>query len=134
METPPVPPEVAYVSERDFRLVHFAGYVMVVTEVEGDFDLNLAGRIARERYVATLSLSYRKGTNLFIFGGEEQGGRRVLDFGALSEHLAEKLEYVEALPDNDHIARFRIRDLERHPDRLDETIGEIAMGRSILER
>ena len=30
--------------------------------------------------------------------------------------------------------RFRVRDLPRHPERLDQVIGEIAMGRSILER
>jgi hypothetical protein len=32
------------------------------------------------------------------------------------------------------VARLRVRDLPTRPDRLDEVIGEIAMGRSILER
>jgi hypothetical protein len=27
-----------------------------------------------------------------------------------------------------------VRDLDRHPERLDEVIGEIAMSRSLLER
>jgi len=30
VETPPIPPEVSYASERDFRVVHFAGYALVV--------------------------------------------------------------------------------------------------------
>jgi hypothetical protein len=107
---------------------------MIVTPVEAGLDLHLVGRIARERYGAQLSLSYEMGDGLMLFGGEEQSGRRVLDFGALAEHLADKLDWVEALPDNDHVARFRIRGMDLHPDRLDEVIGEIAMGRSILER
>ncbi len=134
VETPPIPDEVAYVSGRDFRLVRYAGYAMVVIDAEGEHDLHLVGRIARERYGASLSLAYRRTTDLFFFGGEEIGGRRALDFGALALHLAEKLDWVEALPDDDQVARFRIRDLDVHPERLDEVIGEIAMGRSILER
>ena len=48
--------------------------------------------------------------------------------------LVEKLEWVEARPEADHTARFRIRDLARVPARLEEVIAEIAMGRSQLER
>jgi hypothetical protein len=81
-----------------------------------------------------LSLAYVETSNLLIFSGEETGGRRTLDFGALAEHLAEKLDWIQALPDDDHVARFCIDGLDAHPDRLDEVIGEIAMGRSILER
>ena len=53
---------------------------------------------------------------------------------AVVEHLAGKLGWVEAQADDDHVARFRIRDFAAHPERLDEVIGTIAMGRSILER
>jgi hypothetical protein len=134
VDTPPVPPEVSFVSSRDFRLVHFAGYAMVMLDVEEGLDLHLCGRIARERYGALLSLCRRQDGDLFVFGAEEQSGRRVLDPGMLSEHLAEKLEWVEALADQDHAARFRIHGLEANPERLDEVVGEIAMGRSILER
>ena len=34
----------------------------------------------------------------------------------------------------DHVARFRVRDLARHPERMEEILAEIAMGRSLLER
>ena len=133
-EVPAVPGEVDYVATRDFKLVHFAGYSMVVVQVGAGFDIQLAARVARERYGAQLSLGYREGEDLFILSGEESGGRRTLDFGALAEHLSEKLDWVEALPDDDHVARFLIGGLDQHADRLDEVIGEIAMGRSILER
>jgi hypothetical protein len=134
VDTPPVPDEVAFVSSRDFRLVHFVGYGMVVVDVEGDFDLHLVGRIARERYGAQLSLVRRAGTEHFVFAGDEVAGRRVLDFAGLVDHLANKLDWVVALSNDDHVARFRILGLAEHPNRLDEVIGEIAMGRSILER
>ena len=61
-------------------------------------------------------------------------GRRALDYQAVAQHLIDKLEWVEARPDADHVARFRVRDLARHPERLEEVITEIAMGRSQLER
>ncbi len=129
-----VPAEVAYVAGRDFKLIHFAGYSMVVVNASEELDLHLAARIARERYGAQLSLAYVEGTDLFIFSGEESGGRRSLDFGALAEHLSEKLDWVRALPDDDHVARFLVGGLDSHAERIDEIVGEIAMGRSILER
>ncbi|MDG2335834.1 MAG: hypothetical protein P8Q97_16595 [Myxococcota bacterium] len=133
-EVPAVPDEVDYVATRDFRLVHFAGYSMVVVQVGAGFDIQLTARVARERYGAQLSLGYHEGGDLFILSGEESGGRRTLDFGALAEHLSDKLDWVEALPDDDHVARFLVGGLEVHAERLNEVVGEIAMGRSILER
>ena len=134
VEVPPVPPEVAYVATRDFRLVHFGGHVMVVVPVEEPFDLQMTARIARERYDATLSLAYRAEGETFVFGGDELNGKRSLDYQAVVEHLVDKLEWVESRPDADHVARFRVRALASHPERTDELIGEIAMGRSLLER
>lgn len=133
-EVPPVPAEVEYVSSRDFRLVHFAGYGLVLVPVPEEFDMNLAARIARERYDASLSLAYRPEDDLVIFAGDELTGKRSLDMSGLAEHVSQKLEWVEQLADDDHVARFRVREMSTHPERLDEIVGEIAMGRSILER
>lgn len=134
MELPPIPAEVDYVKGRDFRLVHFGGHVMVVVPVEGEHDLHLTARIARERYKASLSLAYAAGGEVFVFTGDEGSGKRALDYLAVVEHLVNKLEWVESRADADHVARFRIAGLTSNPDRMDELIGEIAMGRSLLER
>ena len=67
-----------------------------------------------------------------MLGADEVSGR-ALDVGSMVEHLAEKLDWVEALSDADHVARFRIRDLARRPERLDEVVAEIGMSRSVLE-
>jgi len=134
VELPPAPLEVAWIAENDFRLVHFGGHVMVVLEVEGSLDVHLCARIARERYSATLSLAHSVGEATFIFGGDEVNGKRALDYMAVADHLTNKLEWVEARPDADHVSRFHIRDLDRYPERLEEVIGEIAMGRCLLER
>jgi hypothetical protein len=131
---PDPPLEVAWVSERDFKLVHFGGHVMVVLEVDPEQDIHLVSRVARERYSATLSLARTAGEEAFVFAGDETTGKRSLDYMAISEHLVEKLEWVESRPDADHVSRFRIQDLERHPERLEEVVAEIAMGRSLLER
>jgi len=129
----PLPPELDYVSGRDFRLVHFGGYTMVVTPVPPELDCHLTARIARERYEAQLSLAYREGEEMIALGGDEGRSRRGLDLGGMASHLVAKHEWIEALPDDDFVARVRVIGLWRHSDRLDEVVAEIAMGRSIVE-
>jgi hypothetical protein len=131
-EPPPAPRELQFAVERDFTLSHFGGYTLVRVPVPPELDLHLAARIARERHAAQLSLAWQEGGEALILGGEGAGGRE-LDLVAVAEHLANKLEFAEALPDDDHVARIRVRDLAAHPDRIDEVVAEIAMGRSILE-
>ncbi|MGH0030689.1 MAG: hypothetical protein ACQGVC_12920 [Myxococcota bacterium] len=130
---PPLPEELSYVSQHDFRLVHFGGFVMVVLEVPETLDIHLAGRIARERYGAQLSLASRAGGELLVLGGDESRTRRGLDLGGMAAHLASKHDWITALPDDDFVARLRVRDLRSVPGRLDEVVSEIAMGRSIVE-
>ena len=57
----------------------------------------------------------------------------MLDLGSMVEHLGEKFAWVTALPDPDHVARFRIAGAVEHPERIDEVVAEIAMGRTLLE-
>jgi hypothetical protein len=130
---PPLPAEFEHVASRDFRLVHFGGYTMAVAPIPADLDLHLTSRILRDRYEAQLSLTWTEGQGCVVLGGDEASSRRALDLGAMVEHLASKLEWVDALPDDDHVARFRVRDLPEAPDRIDAVTAEIAMGRSVLE-
>jgi len=130
---PPPPVEVEWVASRDFRLVHFGGYALVRVEVPPGLDLHLAARVARERYGAQLSLGGTQGGEDFVLGADDTTSRRALDVGAMIEHLADKFAWVRALPDSDHVSRFRIGGAAAHPERVDEVVGEIAMGRSLLE-
>jgi hypothetical protein len=129
---PPLPAEADYVASRDFPLVHFGGFALVVAEVPAGLDPALTARILRERFGAALSLVRAEGSETCVLGADE-GGTRTLDLGAMVEHLAEKLGWVDALSDADHVARFRVRDLARRPERLDEVVAEIGMSRSLLE-
>jgi hypothetical protein len=104
-----------------------------VVDVPPQIDLHLAARIARERFAADISLSLRDGGDLVVLGSDELRGRRGLDLGSMVEHLAAKHTWIEALRDEDQVARARVRDLGARPERLEELIGEIVMGRSILE-
>jgi hypothetical protein len=130
---PPLPEELAWVAQRDFRVVHFGGYTLVVVDAPPRLDLHLAARIARERFTADISLSLREGEDLVVLGSDETRGRRGLDLGSMVEHLAAKHSWIEALRDEDQVARARVRELGTRPERLEEVIGEIVMGRSILE-
>jgi hypothetical protein len=128
-----LPPEVDYVAGRDFRVVHFGGYTLVVVPVPRELDLHLTARVARERYAAQLSAAFAENSELVVLTGDEGQGRRNLDLGRLVSHLASMHEWIEALSDEDHVARMRVRGLPARPERLDDVIGEIAMGRSLFE-
>jgi hypothetical protein len=130
---PPLPAEVEWVAARDFRLVHFGGYTMAMVPVPVGVDLHLAARIVRERYTAPMSLAWLEGDDRFVLGSDEATTGRDLDLGALVDHLAEKFTWVERLSDADHVARLRIAAAAAHPERVEEVVGEIAMGRSLLE-
>jgi hypothetical protein len=130
---PAVPAEAEWAAGRDFRLVHFGGYTLVRVPVPAQLDLHLAARIVRERYAAALSVAWTEGGERFVLGSDEAASRRALDLGAMVDHLADKFAWVRALADADHVARLRIEGAATHPDRIDEVVAEIAMGRSILE-
>jgi hypothetical protein len=95
--------------------------------------MHLAARIARERYGSQLSLTFTEGEEVVILGGDESSSGRNLDLMAMASHVATKHEWIDAMQSDDYVARMRIRDLAANPDRLNDVIGEIAMGRSILE-
>ncbi len=130
---PPLPPEVEWVASRDFRLVHFGGYSLVRVPVPSGMDQQLTARIARERYASALSVAWTEGDERFVLGSDESATRRPFDLGSMVDHLAEKFSWVHALADADHVARFRLDGAASHPERVDEVVSEIAMGRSILE-
>ena len=109
------------------------GHALVRVPVPPELDLHLAARIARERYRASLSLAWVEGSDRFVLAGDEAVARRPLDVGAMVEHLDAKFVCVTGLPDPDHVARLRIADAAAHPERIDEVVTEIAMGRSLLE-
>jgi hypothetical protein len=130
---PDVPPEVAFVSERDFRLVHFHGFTLVVVPTPPELDLHLTARIGRERYDAQVSVARFEGGDLVVLGADDSRSKHGLNLSSMLDHLASKHDWVQPLPGEDHVARLRIHDLADHPERFDELISEIAMGRSILE-
>ena len=105
---PAFPPEVDYVSSRDFRIVHFGGYTLVVVPTPAELDEGLAARIARERYGAQLSLAFHEERETVSLGAEEARGTRGFNLSALVDHLAAKHEWIEALPDEDRVASMRV--------------------------
>jgi hypothetical protein len=133
VEPPEPPEEVGFVAGRDFRVVHFGGYSLVVVPVPDHLDLHLASRIARERFGTRVSLAYHEGEELVVLGGDESRGKRVLDLSSMVGYLAAKHEWIDGLRDEDHVARFRVHGLPARPERLEEVLADIAMGRSILE-
>ena len=102
-------------------------------EVPEGLDLHLTARIVRERYDVALSLACHVGSEGLVLASDDLSGRRAIDCGSMVDHLVSKFSWVEALPDDDHVARMRIRDLSAQPERLEEVVADIAMGRSLLE-
>ena len=131
--SPPPPIEVQYISSRDFRIVHFGGYTLVVVPTPPEQDVCLAARVARERYEASISVAYVEGGETLVLGSDESRGNRSLNLKSMVEYVATKYDWVDALPDEDRVASMHVRDLASQPDRLDEVIQAIGMGRSVLE-
>jgi hypothetical protein len=131
--SPPLPEEVDFVSSRDFRLVHFGDFGIVIGAVAAGLDLHLASRIMRERYGVSISLVYAEEGELLVLGSDDAAGRRAIDVGAMAEHLSQKFGWIDSQSDVDHVARFRVRDMAANPDRLEEVVREIGLGRAILE-
>ena len=131
--TPPLPEELEFVSSRDFRLVHFGDFGIVIGAVAAELDLHLASRIMRERYGVPISLVNAEGGELLVLGSDDAAGRRAIDVGAMAEHLSQKFGWIDSHSDVDHVARFRLRDMAANPDRLEEVVREIGLGRAILE-
>jgi hypothetical protein len=131
--SPPPPEEVDFASGRDFRLVHFGDFGIVIGAVPAGLDLHLASRIMRERYAVPISLVYAEGDELLVLGSDDSAGRRAIDVGAMAEHLSQKFGWIDPQSDEDHVARFRVRDMAANPDRLEEVVREIGLGRAILE-
>jgi hypothetical protein len=130
---PPLPEELDFVSSRDFRLVHFGDFGIVIGALPAELDLHLASRIMRERYQVPISLVHAEGGELLVLGSDDVAGRRAIDVGAMAEHLSQKFDWIDPQSDADHVARFRLRDLVANPDRLEEVVREIGLGRAILE-
>jgi hypothetical protein len=130
---PPLPEEADFVSGRDFRLVHFGDFGLVIGALPAELDLHLASRIMREHYGVPISLVHSEGEELLVLGTDDVAGRRAIDVGAMADHLSEKFDWIDSHSDADHVARFRVRDLAANPDRLEEVVREIGLGRGILE-
>ena len=130
---PPPPDELEWVASRDFRLVHFGGLGMAVVEVPAELELGLTMRLVRERYGVPLSLGRKVGQEAVVLGADDGTARRAFDLGAMVQHLAEKFEWADALPDDDHVARLRARGIEQRPERLEELVAELGMSRALLE-
>ena len=90
-------------------------------------------RLVRERYAVPLSLGRKLGQEAVVLGTDDATNRRAFDLGAMVQHLAEKFEWADALPDDDHVARLRVRGLEARPERLEELVAEIGMSRALLD-
>lgn len=130
---PPLPEELEFVSSRDFRLVYFGDFGIVIGAVPAGHDLHLASRIMRERYRVPISMVHTEGDELLVLGSDDVAGRRAIDIGAMADHLSQKFGWIESQSDTDHVARFRLRDMAANPDRLEEVVREIGLGRGILE-
>ena len=76
---------------------------------------------------------FQVGSEAFVLASDDAPARRAFDLGSMVEHLAAKFAWVDALPDDDHVARVRIRDVDARAERLDEVVAEIGMSRELLE-
>jgi hypothetical protein len=122
--------EKRWLEEHDPRVIHFGGYQMVVVQVPEHLDAGEVARRARNAAGCRLSLASREGDETVMLVANEE--KRHINVQGVAECLSGLLPWVELRPSGDRKASLLIDDLPRHPERLEQLIGEIARHKSLL--
>jgi hypothetical protein len=122
--------EQRWLEAHDPRIVHFGEYWMAVVEAPSGLDAGELGRRARQRTGARLSLASREGDDLILLGCNEE--KRHINVLGLVDQLAGEVSWLHARAGGDRVGRIQIEGLSDHPERLEQTIGQIVRHKSLL--
>jgi hypothetical protein len=122
--------EARWVEEHDPRMVHFGECVLAVLEVPPQLDAGEVGRRVRGATGARLSLAAREGDDLVLLGSSDD--KRPLNVVGIAEALEASLPWARSEPGGDRVGRVRIAERTRHPERVEQLIGELVRQRAVL--
>lgn len=122
-----------YVANRDFRVVIFGIYKMVIVDLpeKQTFNYTSVTQKARERYRAQLSLTCFGNSETIIIANSFTA-RQGLNMTLLRTHLTRRFEWLNAIQGHENVMTLKIEDLQANKDRLDQVLNEIVRNRSIL--
>jgi hypothetical protein len=122
-----------YVSERDFRVVIFGSYKMVVVDLpdKKTFNYTSVTQKVRDRYRAQLSIT-TFGDDETILIANSFSSRKGMSMSLIKEHLTKKFDWLKPVQGHENVITLRVADLPSKRERLDMIINEIVRNRSLF--
>ncbi len=123
----------AYVTSRDFRVVIFGSYKMVVVDLpdKDTFNYTRVTQKVRERYRAQLSIT-AFGDAETILIANSFASRQGMNMSLIKEHLTKRFDWLKPVQGHENVITLRVVDLPGKRERLDMVINEIVRNRSLF--
>ncbi len=123
----------AYVTSRDFRVVIFGSYKMVVVDLpdKDTFNYTSVTQKVRDRYRAQLSITaFGDGETILI--ANSFASRQGMNMSLIKEHLTKRFDWLKPIQGHENVITLRVADLPAKRERLDMVINEIVRNRSLF--
>jgi len=123
----------AYVADRDFRVVIFGSYKMVVVDLPDKTTFNYTGvtQKVRERYRAQLSIT-AFGDDETILIANSFSSRKGMNMSIMKEHLTKRFDWLKPVQGHENVITLKVAELPCKRERLDMIINEIVRNRSLF--
>jgi hypothetical protein len=122
-----------YVADRDFRVVIFGSYKMVVVDLPDKTTFNYTGvtQKVRERYRAQLSIT-AFGDDETILIANSFSSRKGMNMSIMKEHLTKRFDWLKPVQGHENVITLKVAELPCKRERLDMIINEIVRNRSLF--
>ncbi len=121
----------SYVASRDFRVVIFGSYKLVIVDLadKKGFNYTSVTQKVRERYRAQLSITAFGDADTIIIANSFSD-RKGMNMNVLKEHLTKRFEWLRPVQGHENVITLKVEDLPSRRERLDVIINEIVRNRS----
>jgi hypothetical protein len=121
----------SYVASRDFRVVIFGSYKLVIVDLPDKKSLNYTSvtQKVRDRYRAQLSITAFGDTDTIIIANSF-ADRKGMNMNVLKEHLTKRFEWLRPVQGHENVITLKVEELPSRRERLDVIVNEIVRNRS----
>ncbi|MDP3939657.1 MAG: hypothetical protein Q8R92_16190 [Deltaproteobacteria bacterium] len=123
----------AYVASRDFRVVIFGTYKLVVVDLpeKQSFNYTSVTQKVRERYRAQLSIT-SFGNSETIIIANSFSNRQVVNMIQVKDHLTRKFDWLKPVQGHENVITLKVEGLLENKERLDQALNELVRNRSLF--
>jgi hypothetical protein len=123
----------SYVASRDFRVVIFGPYKMVIVDLENkkSFNYTRVTQKVRDRYRAQLSITAFSDSETIIIANSFSN-RRGMNMNLLKEHLTKRFDWLKPIQGHENVITLKVEELPSRRERLDVIVNEVVRNRSLF--